>query len=516
MGQPRDSHGRARRRGLARRLIACDNMPHPGSGPSRIPRPDETRAAVAGAGRLPPGRRPDVRAGRRLRRRGRGPRARRELRRPRSLRARPAPDHRRGRVELTLWIEPELRAGEVTVVVEASCAEVALWADGEPVAVERLDDGTWLLAWAWVGRAEACSTCACGDPTIVTVGTDAPRRGATRVALSSSYRTEREGAGATAMAEARAGLAVAHAPTRWLDLVAELPIVARSLVTPTWRASARWARATSRRPRAAVWRADRAAVGPIVGARLHRAGAAGRRSGRPAGPGPLGGAGGRVGDRRVRHLARLRERHPARRDPGPRRRSAAAHLARHGPAPVAAPRRVGRAGLGRDAAGLGGPAGGPRRAPGGAGVAPRGAPDDVAQAHLVVSAVELVPCAPLARGGPFSALAHTPSTPTRIGVPLVVDLLDEAPRRLGTLRPPPADWCWLDVWLAPADADARRVRDDLGGQRAARPLGARAGCLDPHARGRRGRLARPARLEPAAHRLSATLQEALTRDEGAL
>lgn len=89
------------------------------------------------------------------------------------------------------------------------------------------------------------------------------------------------------------------------------------------------------------------------------------------------------------------------------------------------------------------------------------------RAFVTFSAVELERCTPPSVWrGLKSALyseahAHTPSTPTRLGDPTVVDLLEarSAPVRLGTLGPPPADYCIAKVTAGPADGHASGLPD---------------------------------------------------------
>jgi len=57
---------------------------------------------------------------------------------------------------------------------------------------------------------------------------------------------------------------------------------------------------------------------------------------------------------------------------------------------------------------------------------------------------------------PGRARAHEESTPTSLGVPMIIDLMESSGTVLfaGTLRPPPGRYCGIRVMGAPADADA--------------------------------------------------------------
>jgi len=91
-------------------------------------------------------------------------------------------------------------------------------------------------------------------------------------------------------------------------------------------------------------------------------------------------------------------------------------------------------------------------------------PDGVTLAHayVAVTSIELERCpdeaiaraAELGWGG--VAHAHTLGTPTRLGVPVVEDLLgpDDAPRVVGTLAAPPGRYCSVRITVGPADSDA--------------------------------------------------------------
>jgi hypothetical protein len=81
-------------------------------------------------------------------------------------------------------------------------------------------------------------------------------------------------------------------------------------------------------------------------------------------------------------------------------------------------------------------------------------------AHVAVEALELWACpeTTLARAvrllGPSVARAHTAASPTRIGVPVVLDGLSDEALRPGTFRPTPGAYCGLRGMLAMPDDDA--------------------------------------------------------------
>ena len=83
------------------------------------------------------------------------------------------------------------------------------------------------------------------------------------------------------------------------------------------------------------------------------------------------------------------------------------------------------------------------------------------RALIAVGRVELVECDNFVRSlwelvAPARAKAHESATPTSLGVPLVVDLMEGAgaPSFAGTLRPPPGRYCGIRVLAMPADDDA--------------------------------------------------------------
>ncbi len=91
--------------------------------------------------------------------------------------------------------------------------------------------------------------------------------------------------------------------------------------------------------------------------------------------------------------------------------------------------------------------------------------NSLSQALLTVSQAELLACQPqlaLINAGrafnlfrPSAARAHSEETPTRLGTPHVVDLLDDQQSQtLGRFLPVPRSYCTLRLIMAPADADA--------------------------------------------------------------
>lgn len=80
----------------------------------------------------------------------------------------------------------------------------------------------------------------------------------------------------------------------------------------------------------------------------------------------------------------------------------------------------------------------------------------VADLALVIEAVELEPCFDVARRwrpGPSMAYAHTLATPTRIGVPYLLDLTNTDEVAAGELRARGAAFCSVRVYFGPADDD---------------------------------------------------------------
>jgi len=89
------------------------------------------------------------------------------------------------------------------------------------------------------------------------------------------------------------------------------------------------------------------------------------------------------------------------------------------------------------------------------------------RALIVVGKVELLRCDNFvsdlwALFAPARARAHVLDTPTSLGVPLVIDLMESAgtPEFAGTLRPPPGRYCGMRVLGMPADPDAAGLSDE--------------------------------------------------------
>jgi hypothetical protein len=102
-------------------------------------------------------------------------------------------------------------------------------------------------------------------------------------------------------------------------------------------------------------------------------------------------------------------------------------------------------------------------------VSDRGYTVSVERGYLAVGSAELEGCATARRPsfdlpwGPSVAFAHTMSSPTRIGSPSVLSLVDQesAEQPFGSLGPPPGEYCSLRVGLEPADADAAGLPSDV-------------------------------------------------------
>ena len=92
------------------------------------------------------------------------------------------------------------------------------------------------------------------------------------------------------------------------------------------------------------------------------------------------------------------------------------------------------------------------------------------QAWLTLGGMELIPCDNLSSSlgrwlaplWPIStAHAHIGDAPTRIGAPLVLDLVNTSDSiEFGLLSPPAQSYCSLDVWVIPADDDSRGLPSD--------------------------------------------------------
>ncbi len=88
------------------------------------------------------------------------------------------------------------------------------------------------------------------------------------------------------------------------------------------------------------------------------------------------------------------------------------------------------------------------------------------RALIVVGRVELVRCDNFVSElwelvAPARARAHEFTSPTSLGVPLVIDLVESSGAALfaGTLRPPPGRYCGMRVVGMPADQDAAGLTD---------------------------------------------------------
>lgn len=88
------------------------------------------------------------------------------------------------------------------------------------------------------------------------------------------------------------------------------------------------------------------------------------------------------------------------------------------------------------------------------------------RAMIAVGRVELISCDNFVldlwkRVSVSTAKAHELSSPTSLGVPLVIDLMESAgvPLFAGTLRPPPGRYCGIRVVGMPADQDAEGLTD---------------------------------------------------------
>ena len=89
------------------------------------------------------------------------------------------------------------------------------------------------------------------------------------------------------------------------------------------------------------------------------------------------------------------------------------------------------------------------------------------RALIVVGKVELIRCdnfvADLGKLlAPARARAHVLDTPTSLGVPLIIDLMESAgaPEFAGTMKPPPGRYCGIRVLGMPADQDAVGLSDE--------------------------------------------------------
>lgn len=91
--------------------------------------------------------------------------------------------------------------------------------------------------------ASACASCACGDATLTTMGTEQPFAG--RLRLATTVRAWGLTAGAqpgeaTSLRELRVDVSAAWAPVPWLFLSATLPLQARELQEPSLARESAW------------------------------------------------------------------------------------------------------------------------------------------------------------------------------------------------------------------------------------------------------------------------------------
>lgn len=89
------------------------------------------------------------------------------------------------------------------------------------------------------------------------------------------------------------------------------------------------------------------------------------------------------------------------------------------------------------------------------------------RAMIVMGKVELIRCDNFVMDlmrlfTPARAKAHALDTPTSLGEPLVLDLLESAgtPEFAGTMKPPPGRYCGIRVLGMPADEDAAGLTDE--------------------------------------------------------
>ena len=89
------------------------------------------------------------------------------------------------------------------------------------------------------------------------------------------------------------------------------------------------------------------------------------------------------------------------------------------------------------------------------------------RALLVIGRVELLRCDNFVADlrqlfAPARARAHVLDTPTSLGEPLVLDLMESAgtPEYAGTLKPPPGRYCGVRLLAMPADSDAAGLTDE--------------------------------------------------------
>lgn len=96
---------------------------------------------------------------------------------------------------------------------------------------------------AYSARARACAACGCGDPTLVSAGTEQPFAGRLRASLELRYRTDamgEPGVDRLFIRETRADFSLAYAPLSELFLMATLPFVHRSVEEPNLASERVW------------------------------------------------------------------------------------------------------------------------------------------------------------------------------------------------------------------------------------------------------------------------------------
>jgi hypothetical protein len=84
-----------------------------------------------------------------------------------------------------------------------------------------------LAALLLAPQAQACAACACGDPTLTTLGADQPFAGRVRVASSVRGWGYSDTVSGAEVGELRLDLGAAYSPLEWLTLSAQLPLQAR-------------------------------------------------------------------------------------------------------------------------------------------------------------------------------------------------------------------------------------------------------------------------------------------------
>ena len=89
------------------------------------------------------------------------------------------------------------------------------------------------------------------------------------------------------------------------------------------------------------------------------------------------------------------------------------------------------------------------------------------RALIAIGKVELIECDNFVLDlwelvAPARARAHESSSPTSLGVPLVIDLMESAgtPLFAGTIRPPPGRYCGVRILGMPADEDAEGLTEE--------------------------------------------------------